>query len=412
MKALLLAAAKSRKLFPFSNSRPKSMIPIAGTPILETIIGQLVSAGIKEAWVVVGHHNEIIQDHFHYGKEFGIKLDYVVQEEEEGIGHAVSLCEDAIRDDDSFLLVYGDALMSGNPFLTLLNRYNGKKTKALATISHPLSEGSYGNIYLSHNMKISKLVENSEQSRHSNYIFGGSFMLQSDCFSFLKDNNHDMLSYFQHLISGNAMEASLWEDHWIDLSRPWHILQANQVMMEKWNTTQIPKSVRLEPNVTIKGPVLFGENVHIGSGTAINGPCYIGPNVFLGDNCLIRQNASIGENSEIGYGTEVKNSVLFGNSRVGRLSFIGDSVLGYNVQFGSGTLTVNYNTIGDDIYFAEDEENKGRINTHLLKLGAFIGDNSTIGTGHTIGPGTHIMPNTNIADRISISNNSLEQNDN
>ena len=410
MKALVLAAAESKKLYPYSDTRPKSMIPIAGVPILETIICQLKVAGIKEVYLVVGHHKEIIQDHFHYGKKFGLKLDYVTQEKEKGIGAALALCEQAIGTDQSFLLVYGDALMSGNPFRPLLARYNRTKPAILATISHPLSEGSYGNIYLSHNMKIRKLVEKQTQekgSRHSNYIFGGSFILQSSCFKFLKEKNYDILSYFQHIIAAEKVEASLWEDHWIDISRPWHILQANQVMMEKWESTIIPKSVTLEPNVTLKGAIYMGDNVHIGSGTTIDGPCYIGSNVFLGDNCLIRQNASIGDNSKIGYGTEVKNSVLFGNSTVGRLSFIGDSVLGYNVLLGSGTLTVNYNTSGGDIHFVENNGENKTINTRLPKLGSFIGDSSSIGTGHTIAPGTCIHHDTNIADRVTISNDHI-----
>ena len=177
--------------------------------------------------------------------------------------------------------------------------------------------------------------------------------------------------------------------------------------MEKWGTTYVPKSVQLEPNVTIKGPVHFGDNVHVGSGTTINGPCYVGSGVFLGDNCLVRQNTSIGENSSIGYGTEIKNSVLFGNSTVGRLAFIGDSVLGYNVQFGSGTLTINYNTLGDDIFFSQKGLEEP-VNTELPKLGAFIGDHSTLGTGHTIGPGTNIPADTLIKDRITISTETLQ----
>lgn len=406
MKALVLTAARSKKLSPYSDTRPKSMIPIAGEFILETILKQLQKAGVQEVWIVVNHQRQVIQDYFHYGKQFGLKLDYIVQAEARGIGHAVSLCEEVIGDEENFLLVYGDALMSGNPFVSLLERFETTTPQALATISHPASEGRYGNIYLSHDMKISKLIEKPEKSRLSNYIFGGSFILNRNCFDFLSQHEQDILAYFQHLISENQLDASVWEDDWIDISRPWHILGATQMMMRSWTTTVIPKSVHIEPNVTIKGPVRFGENVHIGSGTTIVGPCSIGADVYIGDNCLIRANVAIGDNSEIGYGTEIKNSILFGKTIVGRLSFIGDSVLGEHVQFGSGTLTVNYDTLGREIYFHSEGEEP--VKTYQPKLGAFIGDHSIIGTGHTIAPGTKIPSSTRIGDRITISDDTIK----
>ena len=405
MKALVLAAAKSIKLSPFSDTRPKSMISISGKPILETILEQIGETGIKDVWIVVNHKKEIIQDYFKYGKTLGLKIDYIDQQEEKGIGHAVSLCEDVIGNDDRFLLVYGDALMVGNPFQSIVSRSMRSGVKNLATISHPLSDGSYGNIYLGHDMKISKLVEKPESKRMSNYIFGGSFVLDRGCFDFLKNNHYNMVAYYDSLIQNKEMEAQIWEDSWIDISRPWHILAANQMMMAPWSQSLVPSTVHLDANVTIKGLVHFGEKVHVGSGTTIVGPCYIGDNVYIGNNSLIRKNSSIGPNCKVGYGTEIKNAVLFGNSTVGRLSFIGDSVLGEYVQLGSSTVTANFNTLGEPIRYRS--KNEEPIDTKLDKLGAFIGDASKVGTGHRIAPGTPIEPGTTIPDLVTISYSTL-----
>ncbi|MDH5560309.1 MAG: sugar phosphate nucleotidyltransferase, partial [Deltaproteobacteria bacterium] len=342
-----------------------------------------------------------IQQFFQYGKSLGIRLDYIVQPKELGIGHAVSLAENVVGDDEHFLLVYGDALMAGNPYTHLLNRFKRSKPCTLATITHPSSEGSYGNIYLSHNMKITKLLEKPTGTRLSNYIFGGSFILSRDCFKKLRELNKEIVLLFQHLIDSGDIEASLWEDNWIDISRPWFILAANRLMIEPWNRSMIPASVNIESNVNISGVVKMEENVHISSGTKIVGPCYIGSNVYIGNNCLIRKNSSIGPNSKIGYGTEIKNTVLFGNSTIGRLSFLGDSVIGENVNLGSGIMTVNYDPEGHDILLRPPGSKP--INTKMPKLGVLIGDNSTIGTGNTIAPGTIIPPETKIADKISIN---------
>ena len=249
-------------------------------------------------------------------------------------------------------------------------------------------------------MKISKLLEKPEGTRMSNYIFGGSFIFHKSCFQKIKALNFDIVAYFQFLIREERLDAALWEDNWIDISYPWHILAANKMMMSRWTESVIPSSVVIEANVSISGPVIISENVHISNGTSIKGPCYIGPNVYIGNSALIRKNAAIGINSKIGFGTEIKNAVLFGNSTVGRLSFIGDSVIGKNVKLGSGAITVNYLTSGKSIYF--NSQTEGELNTELLKLGAFIGDHSSVGTGHTIAPGTTLNPDTEIVDLITI----------
>ncbi len=269
MKALVLAAAKSKKLAPFFETRPKSMIPIAGQYILETILRQIRQAGISEVWIVVNHHKEIIQDAFHYGKRLNLRIDYLVQDEEKGIGHAVSLAEDVMGNDEHFLLVYGDALMSGNQLTHLLDRLSRLKPQSLATICHPASEGKYGNIYLSHDMKISKFKEKPQGTRISNYIFGGSFVLPQNCFQYLKNNNLNMVKYYQDLIESDQMLAALWEDNWIDISYPWHILAANKMMMRPWRSMRVPSSVNIESNVHMEGEILIEENVHIGAGTVI-----------------------------------------------------------------------------------------------------------------------------------------------
>lgn len=409
MKALILAAARSEKLTPFTDTLPKSMIPIAGKPILHTILNQLKEAGVHEVWIVVDYIQDSIKEYFHYGKDLDIKIEYLEQKVESGIGNAISLFELCLAEDENFLLVYGDTLMSGNHFKHLLKKQKRSPSSTTATICHPVSKGNYGNVYLGHDMKISKLLEKPMGARMSNYIFGGSFIFHKSCFQKIKELKFDIVAYFQYLIQEERMDAALWEDSWIDISYPWHILAANKMMMSHWQDSIIPSSVTIEPNVSISGAVHISENVYISTGTTIKGPCYIGPNVYIGNSVLIRKNAAIGANSKIGFGTEIKNAVLFGNSIVGRLSFIGDSVIGNNVKLGSGAITINYLTSGKSIFF--NSQNEGELNTELSKLGAFIGDNSSIGTGHTIAPGSTLNATTEISDLITIQNksNSLQK---
>ena len=403
MKAVVLCAGQSPKLEPFSKTRPKSMIVVAGTSILEIILKRIKETNITEVLLVVGHKKELIQETFHFGKALGLKIEYLIQNEEKGIGNAILMAQEALKKENNFLLVYGDALMNGNNLLPLLTHFTQSNLPNSATITHPASEGGYGNVYLGHDMQISKFVEKPEGGRMSNYILGGSFIFDQSIFTSLTENKEDMAAVLKKLIEQKALGASLWEDSWIDISRPWHILKANQMVMSTWTEATIPSSCKIDSGAKINGVVKFGENVTVQAGASIIGPCFIGDNCFIGNSSLIRENSSIGANSVIGFGTEVKNSVIFGDSKVGRLSFIGDSVLGQATHLGSGVMTIN-TTIDNESFTVKDTEGNS-LDTGLSKIGAFIGDNSVIGAGNSLPPGCLLKEGTHAPDRFNLNSN-------
>ena len=99
----------------------------------------------------------------------------------------------------------------------------------------------------------------------------------------------------------------------------------------------------------------------------------------------MRSYTSLGDHCSVGYGVELKNCVVFNNTKIGRLSFIGDSVLGENVDIGAGSMTVNRTADWKPVSVKLGSK---KFNTKRIKLGAFIGDNVVIGAGNTIEPGT------------------------
>jgi bifunctional UDP-N-acetylglucosamine pyrophosphorylase/glucosamine-1-phosphate N-acetyltransferase len=185
----------------------------------------------------------------------------------------------------------------------------------------------------------------------------------------------------------------------MDMIHPWHILDANRMLMSSWQTAEIDSTVKLLGHVHLEGAVRIGPDVTIESGTVLKGPCYIGANSYVGNNSLIRNFSAIGPNSMVGYGSELKNCVLFGNNDVGRLSFVGDSVLGENVKSGSGLTTVNHTVDYSQITCSSNSDS---VETGLTKLGAFIGDSVSIGARHTLGPGSIVESGKIIADCITL----------
>ena len=396
MKAVILAAGRSERLMPFTETRAKPMIRVAGRTILEYMTAALRDSGIRDILLVVNHRREGIQGYLEHGHRFGLNIEYILQDPIDGIGSGLRRCEQELGG-EPFLLVYGDVLTTGKPFEEILRHYTDSGG-AVAALSLPPSSGEFGNVYLNNEMRITRLVEKPSDPHLANYVFAGIYLLPPTIFQVLDHCNNDIEQTYQTLIQEEKFHGTLWEGGWIDIGRPWQILEANRMLMDLWSGAEIHDTARLEGNVHILGSVHIEADVVVGSGSVLKGPCYIGRGSYVGNNTLIRQYSSLGPESVVGYGTELKNCVLFGKSVLGRLSFIGDSVIGERVHLGSGVTTVNHH---EDDRPVEMQSEDGPICTGMTKVGAFLGDDVVVGARHVLAPGARIKSGTSIDDMIT-----------
>ena len=388
MKAVILAAGKGSKLNPFSNTRPIPMISIAGKALLDNSLFQLKKAGINDVYIIVGHHKEMIQNFVAEKSDAGMNIHCLEQKNKGGIGDAVLTVKEKISAGEYFLLIYGDTLTDENIYSKTQQSFHSFKCP-VASICLPPSNESFGNVFLNAQMKINKIVEKPKGNNFGNYVLSGIFVLPESFFGLLEKNKRSMEKALKALVQEGELMASMWENEWLDIVYPWEILKANRIILDSWNESSIAKSAIMESNVTMQGVVNIEEGAVIKAGAVLEGPCSIGKGSYVGNNSLIRSYTSLGNNCSIGYGVELKNCVVLDNSGIGRLSFVGDSVIGENVDIGAGCMTVNRNLGWEKVQI---KNGKTILPSGLKKLGAFIGDNVTIGAGNTIQPGTVISP--------------------
>lgn len=385
MKALILAAGGGNNMAPFSATRPKSMLHVAGRPLLYRSLQMLKESGFNDVICVMGPLGKSITGYFGSGQNLGMAISYVQQKSPDGIGDAILAAKGKFSPGEHFLLVYADVVTNDNMVRNALQIF-GLGGKPTAAICLPAESGSFGNVYLDNAMNITKIVEKPRRKDLGNYVLAGIYVLPYTFFGLLEKNRSDMAKALADLIKVEGLRAAMWEKGWIDIGYPWDILAANKIVMDTWTCANVHQSVRLR-DAKIKGPVLIEEDVEIRSGSIIEGPAFIGRGSYIGNNVLVRKYSSLGPKSVIGHGVELKNCVLFGHTRVGRLSFIGDSVIGEGVDIGSGTMTVNNNIDGGTVKVGMK---KGKLDSNIAKLGAFVGDGCRLGGGHTIAPGTVI----------------------
>ena len=388
MKAIILAAGEGIYLSPFSETQPISMIGVAGRTMLDNTFGLLKSAGINDIFIVVRHKKDKLIERLQQQDHNGLNLHYVEQKRKLGIGHAVMQIKNKISPGEYFLLLYGDTLTAENIFSKVQQSFHSFKCP-VASICLPPSNQMFGNVFLNARMEITKIVEKPKGNNLGNYVLSGVFVLPASFFKLLKSSGNSMEKALKKVVAEEGLRASMWEDEWLDVVYPWEILTANKMIMDSWQESSIAKTATLEANVTLHGIVRIEAGAIIKSGAVLEGPCCIGKGSYIGNNSLIRSYTSVGKNCKVGSGVELKNCVVMDNSQIGRLSFVGDSVLGENVDMGAGCMTVNRTVDWKPISVKNGKRPMG---TGMTKLGAFLGDGVVVGAGNTLQPGMVVAP--------------------
>lgn len=400
MKAVILAGGKASKLAPFSSTRPIPMLRLAGQTLFDNSIDLLKKSGVNDIFVVIEHQKEKLIRRIGEHLNNGLNLHYVEQGKGKGIGDAILKVKNKISPGEYFLLIYGDTVTATNIFSKIQQSFHSFKCP-VASICLPPTNQDFGNVFLNAHMKITKIIEKPKGDDLGNYVLSGAFILPESIFKILESTGGSMEKALKKLVENEGLMASMWEDEWLDIVYPWEILTANKILMDSWESSSIAKNVVLESNVTIQGTVRIEEDVVVKAGAILEGPCSIGKGSYIGNNALIRSYTSLGDECSVGYGVELKNCVVLDNTHIGRLSFIGDSVLGEKVDVGAGVMTVNRAIDWKPVKVKSGQKS---IDTGSPKLGAFVGDDVVIGAGNTIQPGTVIPPGKILPACYSVKN--------
>ncbi|MBN1385945.1 NTP transferase domain-containing protein [Candidatus Woesearchaeota archaeon] len=381
MKAVILCAGKSTRTYPLTVNKPKPLLKVANICILERNMNELHKL-VDEFILVVGFKAEMIKNHV--GKEFkGKKVRYVEQQKQLGTGHAVLLTEKLIK--DRFIVIMGDDLYSGKDIEKCTKHRNCLLVKEIDDVR------SYG-VWKVKGKRVHCMTEKPTK-KAKGLANIGAYVLSKEVFGYLKKIKKGPGGeyYLPWAVADMAKKEEVrYEkstDFWFPLPYSWSLLDANEGTLKRFKRSIIRGEV--EKGATIKGNVVIGKGTIIKSGSYIEGPVVIGQDCKIGPNCYIRPHTSLGDRCKVGNAVEIKNSILYENVSVGHLSYVGDSIIGENTNFGAGTITANLRHDNKNIVTMLHGK---KIDTGRRKLGAIIGENVHTGVKTTIYPGRKIWP--------------------
>lgn len=422
LSVVILAAGKGTRMY---SDLPKVLHPIAGKPMVKHVIDTAKQLSAKQIHLIYGHGGDLLQQRLS-----SEPVNWVLQAEQLGTGHAMQQAAPFFADDENILMLYGDAPLITPATLEKLIAAKPENGIALLTVVLDNPTG-YGRI-IRENGSVVAIVEqkdaNPEQLKIQE-INTGVMVASGASFkkwlSQLNNNNAQGEYYITDVIAmanrdGYKVEAVQASDlmevegannrlQLAALERYYQKTQAEKLLLagvtlidparfDLRGTVTHGKDVVIDVNVILEGDIKLGNNVKIGAGAILK-------NVVLGDNVEIKpysvlEDSVIGESADVGPfarlrpGTElaakahvgnfveIKKSTIGVGSKVGHLTYIGDSEIGANVNIGAGTITCNYDgankfktIIGDNVFVGSDTQ---------LVAPVTVANGATIGAGSTI----------------------------
>ncbi|PKH31240.1 bifunctional UDP-N-acetylglucosamine diphosphorylase/glucosamine-1-phosphate N-acetyltransferase GlmU [Shewanella sp. ALD9] len=422
LNVVILAAGKGTRM---RSDLPKVLHPIAHKSMVQHVIDTANSLGSSAIQLVYGYGADKLQAAL--GEQ---ALNWVLQAEQLGTGHAVAQANPNINDDDTVLILYGDVPLIQQSTLEALLAVRPTNGLAILTVNLPNPTG-YGRIVREQG-KVVGIIEQKDANAEQlaiNEVNTGIMAVPGKqlkaWLNRLSNNNAQGEYYLTDIIAmANAdgveittsqpqsaieVEGANNRVQLAQLERAYQARAAEKMMLEGANlrdparidirgNVTVGMDVMIDVNVIFQGQVTLGNNVTIGAG-AILIDCDIADNAEIkpytivegaklgqaasaGPFARLRPGAELKEDAHIGNFVEIKKSVLGKGSKAGHLAYLGDAQIGAGVNIGAGTITCNYDgankfitTIEDGVFVGSDTQ---------LVAPVTIGKNATLGAGSTI----------------------------
>lgn len=424
--SIILAAGEGKRM---KSKLPKPLQKVCGKTLIDRVISAVTEAGAEKNIAVIGHMSDKMEEYL------GDRVEYAYQRERLGTGHAVMQGIVSVSDKDgSVIVVCGDT-----PLITaeMIKEAYGEHTKECraATVITAVCDNpfGYGRI-VRRDGRVVKIVEQkdaAEEEKRINEINSGMYIFDiqklksalakitndnaqgeyylTDAIEILINEGETVGAYITDMeqIMGVNDRAQLAEADRLLNRRNVKALMDGGVMVLNPDTVRVDDDVKagadtvIYPNTILEGATQIGENCIIGPNTRIINckisdntevqssvatDSEIGSETVVGPFAYIRPGSKIGDNIKVGDFVEIKNASIGNGTKIAHLTYVGDADVGERVNFGCGTVVVNYDGIHKHRTTIEDD--------------CFIGCNTNLVSPVTVRKGAYTAAGSTITDEV------------
>lgn len=423
LHVVILAAGQGSRM---KSSLPKVLHPVAGKAMLHHVVDTAKQLGAEKIHTVIGHGADQVRASLEDDS-----VNWVLQTEQLGTGHAVAQALPALPDDARVLVLYGDVPLTRKDTLETMVADLDERNLALLTVDMDNPHG-YGRIVRNEQGLVQAIVEQKDATAEQQQI-------QEVNTGILAVSARQLKQWLPALSNSNAQGEyyltdiiAMAVDHGLSVTvsqplNPFEVQGVNNRLqlaeLERWYQRQQAERLMTEgasladpARIEVRGELIIGNDLWIDVNAVFEGRVSLGNNVVIGPNCVIKDatiadgaeikansviegavvgaNAQIGPfarlrpgtelaaNTKVGNFVETKKAVVGEGSKINHLSYVGDASLGRNVNVGAGTITCNYDgvnkhqtVLGDGVFVGSNTSLVAPVN---------VAEQATIGAGSTI----------------------------
>jgi len=423
LAVVILAAGQGKRM---KSDLPKVLQPLAGQPLLGHVVSRARQLEPTSIHVVYGHGGERVREAL-----AGESLQWALQAEQLGTGHALMQAMPRIGDDELVLVLYGDVPLIDPETLKRLIASTGPTAMALLTVMLDDPQG-YGRIVRNTRGVIQKIVEQKDASRAQLRIREGNSGIMAAPAGLLrrwlgklKNANAQGEYYLTDVIAMAVKDkikvvpllaarlaevlgvndklqlAELEALHRAERARELMLAGAtlaDPARLDVRGRVTVGRDVFIDANVLFEGEVSLGDRVRVGPNVVLRNvrigadsvvhpnsileQSEVGPGCLIGPYARLRPGTRLGREVHIGNFVELKKAVIDDGSKANHLTYLGDATVGKGVNVGAGTITCNYDGVNKSQTVIEDGAFIGSGN--MLVAPIRIGKEASTGAGSTL----------------------------
>lgn len=361
MKAVIMAGGEGTRLRPLTSLLPKPMVPIVNQPVMEHIVGLVKHHGITDVVATLAFMPNVIQDYFGDGEEWGVSLDYAVEETPLGTAGSVRNAAALLPRDEPFIVISGDAItdIDLSKVIEFHREKGGAVTIALKRVDDPLE---FGVVITAEDGRVERFLEKPTWGQvFSDQINTGIYVIEPWVLDEIPaEGQYDFSGdLFPKLMgAGHAIYGVACDGYWCDVGSRESYLQVHRDILDG-------KAMIFVPGVEARDGLWVSESASVESGATLGDKVVIGENAKIREGAFLGDYTVIGDNCVVGADARVSHSVVWDDTFIGKQATVSGSVLCRHVDVRARAV---------------------------IDVGAVVGNESVVGKGAHITADVQIFP--------------------
>ncbi len=312
-KAMVLSAGLGTRLRPLTDHRPKPLVPILNTPLLEHHLQQLNMLGVEEVVINLHHLADQIQHHIQDGSQWNLQVHYSFEQPEVlGTGGGIAAVKHHFQNEEAFLVINGDIFHQVNLQKALQHHKNSGAVATLLVREHP-GDPKVGSVDVDGQGWIRRVPEMPHRDSLYKRMYTGMQILTPQIFPYLRElpppPSCILRTGYRRMLEDGYSVASfhVQDSFWKDIGNPQSYLQSQWDAMDAEIT--LPSDPELD-TMEICQPVVLGSNIQAAPGVKVGPYAIIGDNCTLGKDSVI-QHSVVWDNTHVDDGTNWKGVIAW-----------------------------------------------------------------------------------------------------